>query len=83
MLSCKKVAELASQSLDSRLSFRQRIAFRMHLMVCDLCSQYVAQLRFLHKSMSSYDEHFDSIDSEIKLSDERREQIRQVIKENK
>ncbi len=47
MLSCKETSLLVSQSLDRRLSWRERIALRMHLLVCDACRSFADQAAFL------------------------------------
>jgi hypothetical protein len=47
VLSCKEVNCLASKSLDERLSWRERVGLRMHLLFCRLCRRYVRDLRFL------------------------------------
>lgn len=44
MLRCRDVATLASEYVDRDLRWRQRLAVRMHLMMCDACSRYVRQL---------------------------------------
>lgn len=45
MLKCREIEQLASDYLDKDLSFRQRIAFKMHLFVCHNCRNYVRQLK--------------------------------------
>ena len=45
MLKCRDVATLASDYIDGDLPWRNRLAVRMHLMMCDACTRYVRQLR--------------------------------------
>ena len=52
MLSCKEVSRLVSQGLDRRLGFGERIALRVHLVICDGCTNFSKQLAFLRKAMS-------------------------------
>lgn len=47
MRSCKEVSELVSQSLDRRLSPRERLGVHLHLLVCRLCRRYRRQILFL------------------------------------
>lgn len=42
MLSCKHITEYATDYLEGRMSFWQRLQFRMHLRMCEHCK------RFLH-----------------------------------
>lgn len=45
MLSCKEVAQQASDYIDQQYSWRQRMAFRLHLFICGNCRRYISQLR--------------------------------------
>ena len=44
MLSCKEVTRLHASDELRRASLRQRIAVRIHLLMCDHCSRYVREL---------------------------------------
>jgi hypothetical protein len=64
MLTCKQASELISQSLDQRLSWYNRLKLRMHLSICDACTQFSRQLGRLRaaiKNWVSYIEHDDAI----------------------
>jgi hypothetical protein len=50
MLNCKQVARLASQAMDARLPWYQRLGIRLHLLYCVWCRRYIAQLRFLQRA---------------------------------
>ena len=45
MLKCREIEQLASDYLDQDLSFRQRMAFKMHLFMCHNCRNYLRQLK--------------------------------------
>ena len=45
MLTCQELAERASDHLDGALSFRQRLAVELHLVICPNCRAYMRQLR--------------------------------------
>lgn len=45
MLKCREIEQLASDYLDQDLSFRQSMAFKMHLFMCHNCRNYVRQLK--------------------------------------
>lgn len=51
MLSCKQAAQLASQSLDRRLGWFERVALRLHLAICDGCTNFSRQAAFLRRAM--------------------------------
>ena len=42
--SCTETARLLSESLDRRLSLRERISLRIHMMMCRMCHVYARQL---------------------------------------
>lgn len=46
MLSCRDLAhKYASDYLDSQLGWRRRVAVWFHLLLCEHCRRFVAQLR--------------------------------------
>ena len=53
MLTCQEVTAKASLMVDGELGFRERIALRMHLMMCVNCRRFVRQFKALVASMAS------------------------------
>jgi hypothetical protein len=51
MLSCKEVTRLVSQGLDRRLGFAERLRLRLHLAICDGCTNFRKQVTFLRKAL--------------------------------
>ncbi len=54
MRSCKEITALVSESLDRRLPFGERLAVRLHLMMCKFCSRYREQLIALRLLVNRY-----------------------------
>jgi hypothetical protein len=54
ILSCKDVSHLVSQRQERKLSRFEGWALRLHLAVCDACSRFEAQMRFLRDAMRRY-----------------------------
>ena len=52
MLSCKEASRLLSQGLDRKLGFGERVMLRVHLAICDGCTNFKSQVEFLRKAMS-------------------------------
>ena len=52
MLSCKEASRLVSQGLDRKLGFGERVMLRVHLTICDGCTNFKDQAAFLRKAMS-------------------------------
>lgn len=51
ILSCKEASHLVSQGLDRRLGLAERLALRLHLAICNGCSNFRKQVEFLRKAM--------------------------------
>ena len=52
MLSCKEASRLVSQGLDRDLGFGERVMLRVHLTICDGCTNFKDQVAFLRKAMA-------------------------------
>jgi hypothetical protein len=52
MITCKEATRLVSQGLDRRLAFGERMALRVHLLLCDGCTHFKKQTAFLRKAMA-------------------------------
>jgi hypothetical protein len=66
-LNCKEASRVISAGLDKELSLAERTALRLHLIVCDACNKFKAQLIFLRRALAMYpgpeDENGDSKNS--------------------
>jgi len=51
MKSCREVTQLVSQGLDRELATGERLAMRMHFMICAGCRRVEAQMSFLRRAM--------------------------------
>lgn len=51
MLNCKQAAVLLSQSQDRRLSRKERLLLRLHLMFCPHCRLYRKQMAFIRRNV--------------------------------
>jgi hypothetical protein len=56
ILSCKDVSHLVSQMQERRLGPFERWTLRLHLAVCDACTRFDVQMRFLRDAMRRYRE---------------------------
>ena len=53
-LTCKEASRLLSLGLDHKLTLGQRTALRLHLALCDACTNVRAQFDFLRRALKSY-----------------------------
>lgn len=47
--SCKDVTELVSKSLETKLSWFETLQLKHHLWVCEPCSRYLSNLKFMRR----------------------------------
>lgn len=58
MLTCREATELMSQGHDRRLSLAERVALRMHVLICRGCRATERHLAFLRTATSAWrDQH--------------------------
>jgi len=51
MLTCKEASRLFSQGLDRKLGLWDRLRLRLHLVICDACSAFTRQMKFLRRAI--------------------------------
>ena len=52
-LSCREASRLLSQSMDRKLGLGERARLRLHLTLCDACSNFKRQLQALRKGVAA------------------------------
>jgi Putative zinc-finger len=52
LLNCKEATRLVSQGLDRRLGLAERLALRLHLLICDGCTNFSKQAAFLRRALA-------------------------------
>jgi len=80
MISCKKASHLISEGMDRRLSVRESIGLKIHLLMCGACAQVLKQLKGLRRLLRAYHIHLQtkSISSPI-LSQTAKDKIKLVL----
>lgn len=56
MTNCKETSTLVTQSLDRRLNWRERIAMRIHLAVCENCTRFAQQMHLIREWLTGEEE---------------------------
>ncbi len=78
ILSCKEVSVLLSRACDTRLTWRERLTVRLHLLYCAGCARLVRQLAFLRR----VGQHLrKEAPGEMRLPDPARERIRRQLRQ--
>ena len=80
MGSCREVSALLSKSLDTRLTFLERLRLRLHFRVCTYCRQFEDQLHRLRRAGGRYDEECGRHAALEGLSPSARERIRETLR---
>jgi len=56
MIACDEAGFLISKSRDAKLTFREKMGLKIHLMTCHLCRKYEKQIIQLNKLIGRYKE---------------------------
>jgi hypothetical protein len=51
ILTCKEASRLVSQGLDRQLALGERLRLRLHLLICDACTNFRRQVDFLRAAV--------------------------------
>ena len=54
MKTCKEVHRLVIEGQDRQLSFSERFAVRLHLLMCAACRRFERQMDMLREAMKRY-----------------------------
>ena len=76
---CKEVTRLASDAMERKLSLRQRIDFKLHLLICSLCMRYVKQLEMMREIAHQHPAKSEAA-STTKLPPNSRERMKQALR---
>jgi predicted anti-sigma-YlaC factor YlaD len=77
MLTCREATEYVSRALDERLSLGDRVALRMHLIICPSCLRFERQMRSLNHCLNTL-QHAERF---VYLPDAVRERIKHQLHE--
>ena len=60
LLSCQKATELIEKEQYFGLSYLEKFRLRVHLTICDFCTRYKKQSRFLHDVLGHHSHDQDT-----------------------
>ena len=83
IFNCQEVSILVSKSLDQELPLRQRLAVKLHLMMCRLCSVNKMQLQKLHELTRFFKKHGKDDTAYFQLPDKSKKRLKEVLKKSK
>jgi hypothetical protein len=82
MLSCKQASEIISQSLDRKLTIRERFSLKLHLLICKYCRYFSQQLSALRVAIGANVYSIEN-DNTIKMSSEAKKRITTLVETNR
>jgi hypothetical protein len=62
MYSCEEAARLSSRAMEEPLSPTERVLLRLHLAMCERCTNFTRQLAFLRQAARRLPEALDKDD---------------------
>jgi hypothetical protein len=79
---CKRAAELISLSLETPLSWRQRLSLALHLSCCNMCRRFRRQMRLLQRAGQRAGQGESMSDlSDVSLPAQARERIKSTLRD--
>ncbi len=78
--SCRRVAELTSQELDTPLPLNKRLALGVHRLMCSACRRFRTQLREIDRAIGEYVCATSRVTT-VRLPDESKMRIKEVLRE--
>ena len=79
MLSCKDASQIISQSLDRKLTLRERFQLQIHLVLCKFCKRFSQQLEIMCVNVRAVVNSVES-DNTIKMPSSAKERIADAFK---
>ena len=80
MKNCQETSRLLSEGLDRPPAWRDRLALRLHLLMCGGCRNFAKQLRYLRQWSSDLPDRTAQAEH-LKLSATARQRIEEAIRE--
>lgn len=81
--SCKDVTVIVSRSLETNLSWREKLTMKIHLWSCIACHRYFSQLKFMGRVFQLQEENLKNGKSVPTLTSEAAERLKDVLKSSK
>lgn len=78
---CRAITEMASRSLEERLTLGERLKMHIHFTICVWCTRYLAQITFMrNESRRTIEDEMDHSVAATVLSNEARERMRHLLR---
>lgn len=82
MLNCKQATFLYSKSLDTKITFYERLKLFMHFLMCKNCRQFAKQIKNIEENLNKEINYFDK-KNKTQLTDIQKHEINNKINSQK
>lgn len=79
---CRDTTELISENMDHDISVFKRGRMKFHLILCEYCRKYKAQMESLRQMTRGLDQVYSDPASQTSLNPDTRERMKQIIEKN-
>jgi predicted anti-sigma-YlaC factor YlaD len=78
---CKTITPLIGESIDRKISLREKIVIKLHLFTCEACKRYLYQIRLMRDAVKMQESRRDGgeIRRDKTLSLEAKERMRRAV----
>jgi hypothetical protein len=76
---CQEMVKIITASIDDKLSWREWVLMKVHLLSCDPCINFLKQIKFIRTALSYSDERLGQDDKSVKLSNEARARMKEAL----
>ena len=76
---CKQMVKILTASLDEKLSWREWLLMKIHLLSCDPCVNFLKQIKFIRTALGQSGERLEKADTSVRLSDDARLRMKKAL----
>ena len=76
---CREIVKIITASLDGKVSWKERVLMKIHLLSCDPCVSFLKQLKFLRLAIDHHSHHPETTSEQPQLTGDARDRIKQSL----
>jgi hypothetical protein len=76
---CKEMVKVITASMDAKLSWREWLLLKIHLLSCDPCVNFIKQIKLIRAVLRRGGDKLGQVESEVKLSDDSRARMKRAL----
>lgn len=76
---CKEMVKVITTSMDAKISWRQWLVLKIHLLSCDPCVNFIKQLKLIRTALLGGYSRLEEADQSVKLTEEARARMKSIL----